>query len=103
MSFDDKPSPALGEGLLLMLPCILYLLFVAPIDKVQLLAGTCEGCIEPAVVVGVYHLLADVALVYEYPLPLAALCLVAGDGIAIFHLQGIVVRVLAYLFHALAL
>ena len=45
----------------------------------------------------------DVALVHEYAGPLAALGLVAGDGVGVFYLQGVVVGVLAHGFEALAL
>ena len=65
-----------------------------PVDQIDALGGACEGCVEPAEVVGREHLLRDVALVYVDVAPLSALCLVAGDGVGILYLQCIVVDIL---------
>ena len=75
---------------------------VGPVDEEDLLGGTGDGRVEPAEVVGRKHVLGDVALVDVDVLPLSALCFMAGDGIGILDLQGIVVGVLAQTLHAVA-
>ena len=64
------------------------------IDKIDAAAGAGEGGVEPAVEIdlseGVGH---NAAQVDEHVLPLAALCLVAGDAISELHLQGIEIGV----------
>lgn len=57
------------------------------------MGGTGEGCVEPAEVVGPQHFFGHVALVDEDVGPLPSLGFVAGNGIGVFHLQGVVVGV----------
>lgn len=49
-------------------------------------------------VVGREHVVCHVALIDVYVRPLPALCLMAGYGVGILYLQGIVTWVLPYLF-----
>ena len=70
-----------------------------PIDEPDLVSGTCEGRVEPTVVVEAHHLFCDVPLVDEHLRPLTALRLVAGDGIGVLDLQGVDVGVFLHLLH----
>ena len=78
-------------------------LIFGPIYQIDRFCGTRYSGIEPPEIVGRKHVFGYIALVYENALPLPALRLVAGDGIAVFYLQGIIIGVLAYLLHALPL
>ena len=62
-----------------------------------------DGCIKPAEIVGREHLFSYISLVDENMLPLASLSLVASDSIRILNLEGIIIDVLLYFFHAVAL
>ena len=44
-------------------------------------------------IIGRKHFVGDISLVEIYVFPLAALCLVAGDGVCIFYLNGIKITV----------
>ena len=54
-------------------------------------------------IVGCEHIIGHIALVDVDVCPLSALCLVTSDGIAVFHLQGVVVRVAAQGFQTILL
>lgn len=77
-----------------------FRLRLGPVHEKEFLCGTREGCVEPVDIVGREHVVGHVALVNIYVRPLSALCLVAGNGIGILYLQGIVTRVLPYLLQA---
>ena len=83
--------------------CRLRHLCLRPVDKIKMLCGTGKGGVDPVDVVGREHLIGHVALVEIDVCPLPALCLVAGDGVAELHLQGVVVSVLTDFLHAVGL
>ena len=64
-----------------------------PVDEEDPLRGSGDGGVEPAEVVGREEFWSHVALVNEHVGPLSALRFVAGDGIGVFHLQGVIVGV----------
>lgn len=80
-----------------------FRLRLRPVDEIKFLCSTREGCIEPMDIVGREHVVGHVALVNIYVRPLSALCLMTCYGIGILYLQGIVTRVLPYLFRRSAL
>lgn len=65
--------------------------------------GSGEGGVEPVQVIGSHHLIGHVTLVNVDISPLTTLSLMAGNGIAELHLQGIVVVVLTDALHAVFL
>ena len=73
------------------------------INEVEFFGGPREGRIEPAEHVARHGLVAEEAAVDEDSLPLAALRLVAGDGVGKLHLNGIKVRIFTYFLEAFEL
>ena len=94
MSANGKPEATSFRG---------AQLFAWPIDEIKMTGGTREGGIEPVEIVGIDHIVGHVALVDIDICPLSALGLVASDGISEFHLQGVVVIILADVLHTLRL
>src|SRR5690606_18103593 len=56
------------------------------IEQIELIAGAGDRGVQPAHVFAIDHFLGDVALIDEDGVPLAALGLVGGYGVGIFHL-----------------
>ena len=69
------------------------------IDQIEPVGRTCEGRVKPAVEIFPQHFFRDIADIQKDVHPLAALCLVAGDGIGEFDLQDVVVGIGFHLFH----
>ena len=64
-----------------------------PVHQIQSFRGPGKGRVQPTDIIGRKHVFRHVTLIYEDPLPLSALRLMASHGIGIFHLQGIEIRV----------
>ena len=63
------------------------------------MGGTGESGIEPPVEIFSQHFFRHISDIEEDVHPLSALCLVAGDGIGIFYLHYIVMRIGFHLLH----
>ena len=70
--------------------------FLFEVEQVDFPGGAGEGGVEPAEVLFVEHLVGDVTLLDYHRIPLATLCLVAGEGVGKLDLQGVVVGVLTH-------
>ena len=69
---------------------------VGEVHQVELLFGSCYCGVEPSEVVGCEHILREIALLNEDCVPIASLCLVAGECVGELDLQGVLVFVLFY-------
>ena len=63
------------------------------------MSGTGEGGIDGAVEVFTQHFFGHISDIEEDVHPLPTLCFVAGDGVSVFHLDNVVMRVGFHLFH----
>lgn len=63
------------------------------------MSGAGEGGIEPTVEIFAQHFFGHISDIEKDVHPLSALCFVAGDGIGVFHLDNVVMRVGFHLFH----
>ena len=79
------------------------LLFLRPIHQKDLFGSAGKGGVKPAEVGNVCHVFREIPLVDIHVLPLSALRLMAGHGIGILQLEGIVIRVFSEFLHAFAL
>jgi len=78
---DAKPErhgqPKSGRGI--------FFEFLRQIHQIEPVGRTCKGGVKPTVEVFSKHFFRDIADIQKDVHPLAALCLVAGDGIGIFN------------------
>ena len=92
---DAKPErhgqPKSGRGIFFEL--------LRQIHQIEPVGRTCKGGVKPTVEVFSKHFFRDIADIQKDVHPLAALCLVAGDGIGIFDLQDVVMRICFHFFH----
>ena len=72
--------------------------FFRQINQVKPVGRAGKGGVKPAVEIFAKHLFGDIAYVQEDIHPLAALRLVAGDGVCEFDLQDVVVCGSAFIF-----
>ena len=73
--------------------------FLRQIHQIEPVGRTCKGGVKPTVEVFSKHFFRDIADIQKDVHPLAALCLVAGDGIGIFDLQDVVIGYCFHFFH----
>ena len=67
-----------------------------PIHEIDVTCGSRDGCVKPSEVVFGEHVFCHVALVDVDFFPLSALGFVAGHGVGVLYLQGVVVLVFAH-------
>src|SRR5574344_1417177 len=76
----------------------MLMLFFRPVDEMQPVCGSGEGSVKPSQVIGIGAVGWQPTLVEEDVVPLTSLCFVAGDGVGIFYLYGVVVRIFSEFF-----